>query len=353
MATQFHSALRRVNPEPIRRALCRWYRRQRRDLPWRRTRDPYRIWVSEIMLQQTRVEAVRDHYRRWLRAFPTVQALAHAPLHRVLKLWEGLGYYQRARNLHRAARILTRRLRQRKSSKTKGLGGTDPCYTCSVYPVRAAEWRALPGVGRYTAGAIASIAYGERVAAVDGNVARVLARLFAVHGDIKRPATERRLWALADQLVPAHNPGEFNQAMMELGALVCVPRAPRCAICPLRRLCRARRCGLAQRLPQRGPRPLLREVTATVAWVRRDGKILLRQRPAGGLLAGFWELPPAAGNGPELFRIRHSITQQRITLRVLAAPAAPANRWVCVRRLSHLPMPAAHRRAIVRLLPRR
>src|SRR5271169_3793142 len=207
MATRFHTPAVRVNNgvrAAFHRDLLRWYRRHHRKLPWRATREPYRIWVSEIMLQQTRVETVRPYYIRWLRAFPTVQALARAADDRVLKLWEGLGYYSRARNLHRAAQIVVRDYEGQLPRTAEGL-------------------LKLPGIGRYTAGAIASIAFGERAPLVDGNVARVFARIFAVRGNVKSPRTQQSLWTLAEDLLPDTGPGDFNQALMELGALVCTP----------------------------------------------------------------------------------------------------------------------------------
>jgi len=328
MRRQFHIAAPTVNA--FHRALTRWYRQHRRDLPWRRTRDPYAIWVSEIMLQQTRVETVIPYYRRWLRAFPTAAALARAPLARVLKLWEGLGYYTRARNLHRAARqfvFCVVRSYQKKDTLMR-----------------------LPGVGRYTAGAIASMAFGERAAVVDGNVARVLARVFGITANVQRPATLRRLWGLAEALLPVARCGEFNQALMELGALVCVPGTPRCEDCPLRRVCSARATGRQNRLPNRGRRRVMESVMQDVAWCCRDGHVRLRQRPATGLLAGLWELPPAvAGSETPLLTLRHTIMNRRITLRVFAVDGA-AGEWVSRRRLAHLPMPAAHRRAVAQLV---
>ena len=290
-------------------ALLRWYRRHRRALPWRGTHDPYRVWVSEIMLQQTRVETVRDYYRRWLRAFPTLAAVARAPVARVLKLWEGLGYYNRARNLHRAARQLRGRV-----------------------PATVAELRELPGIGRYTAGAIASIAYGQRVPVVDGNVARVFTRIFA---------RSTGHWELAETLVPARHCGDFNQALMELGALVCLPGQPRCEECPLQAVCRR------GRLPARRAAPL-RAVTEHALFIVRGGKIFLRQRPATGLLAGLWELP-AGEAGPALLTLRHVITNRHITLCVHAGRAGRTGRWFTRRQVQAIPMAAAHRRAVTQL----
>ncbi len=269
------------------------------------------------MLQQTRVETVIPYYDRWMRAFPTVESLARAPFRRVLKLWEGLGYYTRARNLHRAAKIVSQ----------SGFS----------------ELRRLPGVGRYTAGAIASIAFGERAALVDGNVARVFARVFDIRANVKLPATQRQLWTLAEMLLPARECGEFNQALMELGALVCLPANPRCAVCPLRRVCVAP----TDALLNRGAKQRTKTVTHDVILARRAGKVLLRRRPATGLLAGMWELPPLDGRrGRLVLTLRHTITDKRITLRAWQCRlrGTPRGcRWVSPRSLA---MPAAHRRAL-------
>lgn len=317
MATRFHTRRARVNVKTLRafhRNLLRWYRRHRRDLPWRRTRDPYRIWVSEIMLQQTRVEVVREYYRRWLRAFPTIESLARAPYSRVLKMWEGLGYYSRAKNLHCAA----------KQVRTAG----------TAVPTTAAELMTLPGIGRYTAGAIASIAFGERAPVVDGNVARVFARVFGKAGNE---------WEIAEALLPEKNCGDFNQALMELGALVCLPAKPRCEQCPLRMVCATRGDALPVRKRRR-----TRRVTQDVLFVRRNGAILLRQRPRTGLLAGMWELP-AGKSSRHLLTVRHTITNRRITLRVFAGESSDG-RWFSRRQLRRIAMPAAQRRALERIV---
>jgi A/G-specific adenine glycosylase len=344
MATRFHTPAVRVNTglrRAFHRNLVRWYRRCHRQLPWRATRNPYRIWVSEIMLQQTRVETVRPYYARWLRAFPTLRALARATDDRVLKLWEGLGYYSRARNLHRAARTVVREH-----------GGK--------LPRTAKELQQLAGIGRYTAGAIASIAFGGRAPLVDGNVARVFARIFAIRADVRSPRTAQSLWRLAENLLPETNPGEFNQALMELGALVCTPVNPRCETCPMRRVCSARARGLVGQLPNRGNQPRTVRVVASAAFARRGGTILLQRRPQRGLLANFWELPRADARqfrtGRQLCEVRHTITHHRIAMRVLeCTPRVPFRsngrwRWVTRRQLRALALPAAHRRAIDRVL---
>ena len=313
MSQRFHNPPPAVNVKTrraFRVGLLRWYRRHRRALPWRGTADPYRVWVSEIMLQQTRVETVRAYYKRWIRALPTLAALARARLPRVLKLWEGLGYYSRARNLHRAARQLRGRV-----------------------PGTVAELQQLPGIGRYTAGAIASIAFGQRAPVVDGNVARVFTRVFA---------RADRHWELAEILLPERNCGDFNQALMELGALVCLPAQPRCEKCPLRGICQR------GRLPARRFPPL-RQVTETALLIQRDGRVWLRQRPATGLLAGFWELP-AGQSGKLLLTLRHVITNRQITLQVRAGRPRGSGRWFSRRQLQSVAMPTAHRRALNQIL---
>ena len=255
----------------IRSALLAHYRAHARDLPWRRDRDPYRIWVSEVMLQQTRVDTAAPYYERWLERFPTVESLAEAPIDDVLREWAGLGYYRRAHNLHRAAKLV----RERHGGRL---------------PSDAAELRALPGIGDYTAGAIASIAFDRAEPAVDGNVRRVLSRLF----DLADPsASEVRRIAAA--LVPEIRPGEFNQALMEFGSTVCAPRAPACETCPLAGLCRARAVGTQLERPRpKRAKPVPEVDIATAVVVDPTGRVLLRRRPEEGLLGGMWEFPGEA-----------------------------------------------------------
>jgi len=263
-----------ANPNVPWKRLLSWYRANRREMPWRGSRDPYAVWVSETMLQQTRIETVRGYFARFLARFPDVRALAAAETGEVLKLWEGLGYYSRARNLHAAARLVAERGR---------------------FPETAAEWAALPGVGPYTAAAVASICSGEPAPVVDGNVARVAMRLRAAPGD-GRDAKARA--AIADWLRPAvaesGAPGDFNQAVMELGETLCSPKAPKCLLCPLRAACRAAAAGDPERYPARRP-PKALPVRRYVAFVARDakGRTLLVRRPEEGLLGGLWELPMA------------------------------------------------------------
>jgi A/G-specific adenine glycosylase len=270
--------------QQIAAAIAAGYRQVRRDLPWRRVRDPYAIWVSEIMLQQTRVATVIPYWQRWMTRFPTVTALAAAPLDDVLAAWAGLGFYGRARNLHRGAREVV--------TSWKG-----------ELPARAAELREVPGIGPYTAGAIASIAHGERAALVDGNVARVFARIFALPLDIKASATQRVLWRHAHALMAAlpeeYEAGELNQGLMELGATVCSVGEPRCLLCPVAaaRQCQAQLRGLQSELPiSRAPKPAseLPLLHLRAIWAMRNGELLLARRKPDGLFGGLWELPSAA-----------------------------------------------------------
>ena len=260
-------------PDP----LLAWYRTNARDLPWRRTADPYRIWVSEIMLQQTRVAAVLDYYDRFLAAFPTVEALAAAPEERLMKLWEGLGYYSRARNLQKAARIIA---------------------ASGTFPNTYRELLALPGIGEYTAGAIASAAFGRREAAVDGNVSRVVMRLTDCWDDIADPKVKRSIRQQIQEILPETETDMrvFNQATMELGATVCVPNgAPRCDACPAAGLCLGRLHGTAKHLPVKAGKKSRRIEEKTVLLLLRGGTVALRKRPPTGLLAGLWEFPNVEG----------------------------------------------------------
>ena len=249
-----------------------WYRDHARQLPWRDQPEPYRVWISEIMLQQTRVETVRPYFERWLELFPTVQALALASEQEVLKAWEGLGYYSRARNLHRAARKIVTE------------------YHGQI-PGECELLEKLPGIGRYTAGAIASIAFGKDEAALDGNIRRVLARIFNISLPARSPAGERLLWNLAEMLVPAGQAGDFNQALMDLASSICTPRAPACLICPLAICCEARSLGIQEERPVQAARPAVPHYTVTAAVIRRANKVLLARRPPNGLLGGLWEFP--------------------------------------------------------------
>jgi A/G-specific adenine glycosylase len=266
--------------ERVRERLTEWYARSRRDLPWRADRDPYRILVSEMMLVQTTVTAVVPFFERFLRRFPTLEALAAADEADVLKAWEGLGYYRRARQLQEAARAVVERH-----------GG--------VFPDDPEAVRALPGVGRYIAGALLSFAFDRRAPILEANTQRVLARWLAWRGDLKTSASQARLWEAAERLVPDSGAGTFNQAFMELGALVCAPRAPRCLVCPVAAECRARALGVQDELPLTTPKPPPLDVAEACALVRRDGLFLILQRGPGWLWEGFWEFPTIHVSGAD------------------------------------------------------
>ncbi|HXM41122.1 MAG TPA: A/G-specific adenine glycosylase [Bryobacteraceae bacterium] len=315
--------------------LLRWYGAQHRDLPWRRTRDPYRVWVSEIMLQQTRTEAVVPYYQSFLERFPNLPALAAASLEEVLTAWSGLGYYSRARNLHRAAVLMD-----------------------GVFPSGYQALRQLPGIGDYTAAAIASIAFGLPYAVLDGNVMRVIARLTGDPSDIGAGPTQARFRQLAQQWLDCRHAGEFNQALMELGATVCLPRAPRCEICPLAAVCAARREGRQQQLPVKLRKTQPVKVDMAVAVVERRGRLLLWQRAADSRrLAGFWELPspeqlPELTALREIGAFRHTITHHnyRVTVSAGSLPpqsrAAPPLSWIPIADLPALPLSTMARKAL-------
>jgi A/G-specific adenine glycosylase len=338
-------------------ALLDWYEKGRRDLPWRRTRDPYAVWVSEMMLQQTQVKTVLDYYERWMRRFPTVDALARAKEADVLHAWQGLGYYSRARNLWRGARAVL-----------EDHGGRVPSDVDTL--------RSLPGIGPYSAGAIASIAHGVRTPLVDGNVVRVLCRLFGLRGDPTRAPLKSDLWELAASLVPGEAPGDFNQGLMELGATVCTPRAPACDRCPLRAPCTANRDGMALELPESPKRAATVPVARAAAIVTSGGRVLVVQVPEDAARwAGMWQFPNTdvdhgetaeaaarravreavaldPGRGTPALTVRHSVTRYRITLDAFDYQTKkPVGRkrdatfaWKTPSDLDALAMPAAHRR---------
>jgi A/G-specific adenine glycosylase len=255
-----------------------WYHANKRTLPWRGHPSAYAVWVSEIMLQQTRVEAVIPYFEQWMRLFPTVQTLANASEQDVLNAWEGLGYYSRARNLHKAARIVVDQFN-------------------GEIPRDLDELRKLPGIGRYTLGAIASIAFGMDVPALDGNIKRVYARIFDIDVPVDSPAGEKILWELAEENLPKGHAGDYNQALMDLGAIVCVPKNPRCLICPVMRLCKARQNGTQNQRPVKMPKKDVPHYVHAAAVIVKRGRVLLGQRPSEGLLGGMWEFPNGRVDG--------------------------------------------------------
>lgn len=268
----FESFAASENLSSIRTELLRWFAAQKREMPWRETRDPYCIWLSEIMLQQTRVDTVRAYYLKFLKHFKTVQDLAAADIEDVLTLWSGLGYYRRARNLHKAANVV--------------IDTFD-----GVFPSRFEDILSLPGVGRYTAGAISSIAFGLERAAVDGNVHRVMSRLFCIEEIKGSKELDKQSWFWAQNMVQGEHPGDFNQSLMELGATICTPRSPTCLLCPIQPWCGAFQEGKTHELPYPKPKQKVKPMYVTWGLLRRSQKVLLVQRPHEGLFAGMWELP--------------------------------------------------------------
>jgi len=315
-------------------SLLAWYQSARRDLPWRHTRDPYRVWISEIMLQQTRVAAVIPYYERFLARFPDVAALALAPEQDVLAAWSGLGYYSRARNLQKAARIL---------------------LECGQFPSTYEEIRQLPGIGDYTAAAIASISFALPHVVVDGNVLRVMSRYAAEPGDIAASATRARLRVLAQSLLDPARAADFNQALMELGAIVCLPREPQCPLCPVSTGCAAKALQRQRGFPVKARKQRGVAVEKTVLIVEQNGSLLLWQRPGDSTrMAGFWELPdasqlPGADFGPCLGEVRHGIAVNSYRIRVCRAQAGVVPNgfvWIAKSNLPHLPLSTIARKAL-------
>jgi A/G-specific adenine glycosylase len=342
----------------IGRALLTWYAKHRRELPWRKSQDAYAVWVSEMMLQQTQVRTVIPYFQSWMQRFPDVAALANAEEGDVLHAWQGLGYYSRARNLRRAAQEMLRTHDGR-------------------VPEQVSELLALPGIGPYSAGAIASIAYGHAEPLVDGNVIRVLARLFALRGDPNKAPLKAQLWAHARALIPKQSPGDFNQSLMELGATVCTPRSPRCEACPVAAHCQALAEGLVEVLPELPTRAKATPVHVVAAIATRGGRVLVTKlRPDAPRWAGMWLFPHAdvgSSETPEaavaralhsavglrgeatglLCVVRHTVTRFRITLdayrtRVSSGTAKALtvadSVWKQPEELLDLAMPNAHRR---------
>ncbi|HXW17287.1 MAG TPA: A/G-specific adenine glycosylase [Candidatus Acidoferrales bacterium] len=339
----------------FRNTILRWYRANRREYPWRRDYDPYRVWLAEVMLQQTRIAAVISYYEKFLRRFPHVKALARGSEHEVLRCWAGLGYYSRARNLHRAAREIAKRH-----------GG--------VFPRTLDEALALPGIGRYTAAAVLSIAYGAPHAVVDGNVARVLARLGAVRGDLRAPGRWPQLAATAQELLAVKSARDWNQAMMELGQTICTPKSPRCGECPVREFCKAHERGLVDKIPERRrKRVTVRQRIAAAVLLDPRGRTLLVRDPGAHddvLFSRMWQFPAleSARDGStelithlherygveaaapkELSASKHGVTFRDITLmpflfRVESLPAIPRSRRLPLAQIARVPLSSATRK---------
>lgn len=343
----------------IQRNLLLWFSTNARDLPWRRDRRPYSVWVSEIMLQQTQAAAVIDYYNRFMKRFATIESLAAAKLDSVLKLWEGLGYYSRCRNLHKAARIIVRDYGGRLPDTVDGL-------------------QKLPGIGRYTAGAIASIAFNRPAPILDGNVIRVLCRVFRIQSDPKKTKIKNQLWQVAESLVPMQNPGCFNEAMMELGATVCTPVNPLCPACPLKKYCLACAYSEQNKLPAKQRQAPLPHYTIVAGIVFKDTQILIDKRRADGLLGGLWEFPGGKKRKNESFKtavarevkeetgidievgarlciVQHAYSHFKITLHAylcryesgIAKPlACDAVKWIKPKDLNKFALPAANQKII-------
>jgi A/G-specific adenine glycosylase len=324
--------------QSLQNAVGAWFDKAGRDLPWRKTSDPYAILVSELMCQQTQVATVIPYYERWLAKFPDFAALAAATEHDVLSLWQGLGYYSRARNLHRAAKHVME-------------------VHLGKLPADAAAIRALPGVGRYTAGAVASFAFDLPEPLVDANVARVIARLIDLRTEIDSTRGQAALWGEAERLVPSKGAGRFNSAIMELGALVCVPRNPRCEECPISEHCLGYAAGTAPKLPLKKPRKKRVDLVEHCAWTTKGDSLLLEYQ-SGARWKGLWKLPllPAEQSGEPIYSGEYPFTHHRVFLRVHEKPATDGisthQKWVQKADLDGIPLTAPHRRAIEALASR-
>jgi A/G-specific adenine glycosylase len=324
--------------------LLNWYNKNKRTLPWRDHPDAYAVWISEIMLQQTRVEAVIPYFEKWMRVFPTVQALANASEQDVLNAWEGLGYYSRARNLHKAAKVVS-----------TDYGGK--------LPQNVDELIQLPGIGRYTVGAIASLVYGKDEPALDGNLKRVYARLFDVTEPVDSPKGEKLLWDIARKNLPKGKAGDFNQALMDLGSAICIPKNPRCLLCPLMELCKARENGTQGLRPVKKAKKVSPQYVHAAGVIVRSGKVLLAQRPSEGLLGGMWEFPNGRVSGDpakELTKalrtgynlkvqrkeaigfVQHAYTHFKVTVHAfrceLKSIPNENMKWISLKKLNEMPM---------------
>jgi A/G-specific adenine glycosylase len=333
-----------LKKEKIQAKLLQWFKKNKRDLPWRKTKDPYAIWISEIMLQQTQVATVIPYYEKFLKAFPTVHHLAKANLSTVLKVWEGLGYYSRARNLHRASQIILKHFNGKIPNNLKDL-------------------LSLSGIGRSTAGAILSIAFNKKAPILDGNAKRVLSRVFAISGNPVRGKTEGLLWQLSESLVPKGKESFFNQGLMDLGAMICTPKDPQCLKCPLCDLCKAWGSGKPEKFPLSTIKKKIPHIKAVSAVIRKDEKVLLRQRPPEGLLGGLWEFPNWKIEEKRRLKLRlrshikkemglnvtfqQTYSHFKLTLHVFQCKYLDGEimgRWVPFRKLQSLPLSRIHRR---------
>jgi A/G-specific adenine glycosylase len=340
----------------IQTKLLQWFKKKGRDLPWRKTRDPYAIWVSEIMLQQTQVATVIPYYQNFLKSFPTVQHLAKADLSKVLKVWEGLGYYSRARNLHRASQMVLNHFH-------------------GSIPDTLKDLLSLPGIGRSTAGAILSFAFNKAAPILDGNVKRVLCRLLAVSGNSGEGKTEQLLWEISESLIPKGRSNPFNQALMDLGSMLCTPKDPECLRCPLRQFCKGRASGDPERYPSKKLKRVIPHRNAVSAVIKKNGKVFLSQRPPTGLLGGLWEFPNWKVGAKERLglRLRNYIKQEigmniefeeiigvfrqtyshfKLTLHVFSCQhlnGKGKGKWVPIKKLPAFPISRIHRKIVEKI----
>ena len=342
--------------------LLKWFDKSKRDLPWRKTRDPYAIWISEIMLQQTQVDTVIPFYKRWMSAYPDIKTLAQASPDSVLKHWEGLGYYSRARNLHKAARIILQ--------DHKG-----------IFPDEYKKVLTLPGIGRYTCGAILSIAFGQKFPVLDGNVMRVFARIFTLSDPVNTPSVQKRLWKMAEELLPLSRTGDYNESLMELGALICTPKNPKCPLCPLQKICLAEKENRQSLLPVKTGKPKIEKIRTVIALLWKSNRIFIQKRKAEGFLGGLWEFPGGKVEKEESLEdalkreileelgieieivsprppIRHAYTRFQVTLYPfdciavkgkISITSATGYKWVKPEELSSFAFPAANKRLIENL----
>jgi A/G-specific adenine glycosylase len=336
----------KINKTLFRKQLSAWYEKNRRDLPWRRMKDPYKIWISEIMLQQTQVDTVKDYYQKWIQIFPTVEALSLAHLDEVLNLWAGLGYYRRARMIHAAAKIIVAQHHGNLPDDTKTL-------------------RSIPGIGKYTAGAISSIAFEKKEAVVDGNVMRILTRIYAINDDISQGSTQKRLWEIATDLLPNQSIGDFNQALMELGATICFPKNPQCFICPVAKQCIAHQQKNEITYPVKNNRIKMEKVKNFALILRKKNLFLIQKQSEKARWGGLWMFPywdskksmfdqlKALEKKPKLrMQIKHGYTKYLIQLDVYQGETDKSLdvlreseiKWVSLKQMTQLALPSHHKK---------